>query len=187
MKSELELEDLLKSCRKGLRSSQDQLYKLYFGYAMGICLRYSNHREEAVEIVNDGFMKVFNNLDKYTFGKSFKAWMRRIMVNASIDYYRKNEKHYHSLDIAYANYQETEETALEMLSAQEIIAAIQKLPASYRVVFNLFAIEGYKHEEIAAKLNITAGTSKSNLSIARDKLRKILNQNQQQLIPKTNG
>ena len=154
---------------------------------MGICLRYSKHREEAVEIVNDGFMKVFNNLDKYTVGKSFKGWLRRIMINAAIDYYRKNEKHYNMLDISYANNQETEETALEQLSAQEIINAIQQLPASYRMVFNLFVIEGYKHEEIAAQLNITAGTSKSNLSMARSKLQKILNQNQQQLIPKKNG
>ncbi|WP_343034187.1 sigma-70 family RNA polymerase sigma factor [Fulvivirga lutimaris] len=187
IKTDQELQELLKSCKKGIRNSQDELYKLYYGYAMGICLRYSKHREEAVEIVNDGFMKVFNNLGKYTAGKSFKGWVRRIMINAAIDYYRKNEKHYNMLDISYAQSQETEETALEQLSVQEIINAIQQLPASYRMVFNLFVIEGYKHEEIAAQLNITAGTSKSNLSIARSKLQKILNQNQQQLIPKQNG
>ena len=96
------------------------------------------------------------------------------MINAAIDYYRRNEKHYNNLDISHAHYEASEESALDQLSEQEIITAIQQLPPSYRMVFNLFAIEGYKHEEIGHKLGISAGTSKSNLAIARSKLKRIL-------------
>lgn len=96
------------------------------------------------------------------------------MINSAIDYFRRNEKHYHSLDISHAYYESTNENILDELSEEEIIAAIQRLPPSYRMVFNLFVIEGYKHEEIANMLNISVGTSKSNLSVSRNKLQKIL-------------
>ena len=125
---------------------------------MGICLRYSRTREEAVEIVNDGFVKVFTKLGLYSKGRSFKGWLRRVMINAAIDYFRRNEKHYNSLDISHGQYETPNETILDTLAAEEIIAAIQRLPPSYRMVFNLFVIEGYKHEEIANQLNISTGT-----------------------------
>lgn len=141
---------------------------------MGVCLRYSRTREEAVEIVNDGFIKIFTKLDRYTKGLSFKGWLRRVMINSSIDYFRRNEKHYHSLDISHGQYETANDNILDQLAEEEIIAAIQRLPPSYRMVFNLFAIEGFKHEEIANQLNISVGTSKSNLAIARSKLQKIL-------------
>lgn len=141
---------------------------------MGVCLRYSRTREEAVEIVNDGFIKIFTKLDHYSKGLSFKGWLRRIMINSSIDYFRRNEKHYHSLDISHGQYETANETILDQLAEEEIIAAIQRLPPSYRMVFNLFVIEGFKHEEISNQLNISVGTSKSNLAIARSKLQKIL-------------
>jgi RNA polymerase sigma-70 factor (ECF subfamily) len=100
------------------------------------------------------------------------------MINSAIDYFRRNEKHYNSLDISYGQYETASESILDQLAEEEIIAAIQNLPPSYRMVFNLFVIEGYKHEEIANQLNISVGTSKSNLSIARNKLQKILLQEQ---------
>ncbi len=96
------------------------------------------------------------------------------MINASIDYFRRNEKHYHSLNISYVQPEDYAESALDKISADEIIAQVQRLPASYRMVFNLYVIEGYKHDEIASLLDISTGTSKSNLSIARSKLRKLL-------------
>lgn len=170
---ERELYKLLDSCRNGNRNSQDRLYETFYGYSMGVCLRYSRTREEAVEILNDGFVKIFSKLDRYTSGMSFKGWLRKVMINSAIDYYRRNEKHYHSLDISYGQFETSAATILDKLSEQDIIAAIQRLPPSYRMVFNLYVIEGYKHEEIANQLNITVGTSKSNLSIARDKLRKV--------------
>ena len=141
---------------------------------MGICLRYSRTREEAVEILNDGFIKIFTKLDHYSKGLSFKGWLRRVLINSAIDYFRRNERHYHSLDISHVHYESASENILDKLSEKEIIAAIQRLPPSYRMVFNLYVIEGYKHEEIANQLNISVGTSKSNLAIARNKLKKIL-------------
>jgi len=154
---------------------------------MGICLRYSRTREEAVEIVNDGFIKIFTKLDRYSKGLSFKGWLRRIMINSAIDYFRRNEKHYNSLDISHGQYETANETILDQLAAEEIIAAIQRLPPSYRLVFNLFAIEGFKHEEIAHQLNISIGTSKSNLAIARIKLQKILLSEREKLSKEQNG
>jgi RNA polymerase sigma-70 factor (ECF subfamily) len=141
---------------------------------MGICLRYSRTREEAIEIMNDGFVKIFTKLDHYSPSLSFKGWLRKVMINSAIDYFRRNEKHYHSLDISHIQYESSSEDALDQLSEQEIISAIQLLPPSYRMVFNLYVIEGYKHEEIANQLNISVGTTKSNLAIARNKLKKLL-------------
>ena len=157
---------------------------------MGVCLRYSRTREEAIEIVNDGFVKIFSKLDKYSKGLSFKGWLRKIMIHSAIDYFRRNEKHYHSLDISYAHYQDdpSTENILDQLSVEEIMKAIQCLPPSYRMVFNLYAVEGFKHEEIANQLNISVGTSKSNLSIARDKLKRILvKENEQRIKRENNG
>lgn len=171
---EKELYKLLDSCRKGNRNGQDRLYKEYYGYSMSICLRYSRTREEAVEIVNDGFVKIFTRLDMYSKGLSFKGWLRKVMINSAIDYFRRNEKHYHSLDISHVPYASSSESVLDKLSAEEIVSAIQLLPPSYRMVFNLFVIEGYKHDEIANQLNISVGTSKSNLAMARNKMKKIL-------------
>ncbi len=154
---------------------------------MGICLRYSRTREEAVEIVNDGFIKIFTKLDRYSKGLSFKGWLRKVMINSAIDYFRKNEKHYNSLDISHGQYEVASETILDKLAAEEIIAAIQRLPPSYRMVFNLYVIEGFKHDEIANQLNISSGTSKSNLAIARSKLQKILLSEKNLLSKEQNG
>ncbi len=142
---------------------------------MGICLRYARSREEATDIVNDGFFKILTNLEKYSTGLSFKGWLRTIMVNASIDHYRRNEKHYHQVDISYMKNERLLPEVFSNLGEEVIINAIQELPPSYRSVFNLFVIEGFKHSEIAQKLNINEGTSKSNLNMARIKLKKYLN------------
>lgn len=141
---------------------------------MAVCRRYSRSREEAIEILNDGFYKIMTNLDKYTPGLSFKAWLRRILVNASIDHYRRNEKHYNNVDISFVKNEHLLPEVLNTLSEEVILNAIQELPPSYRIVFNLYCMEGYKHAEISQKLNISEGTSKSNLNIARIKLKKAL-------------
>ncbi len=169
------LRELIDACRKGERKHQDSLYKQFYGFALGICLRYARSREEAIEILNDGFYKVLTNLDKYSPGLSFKGWLRRIMVNASIDHYRKNEKHYHQVDISYIKSERLMPEIVSSMDEAVIINAIQELPPSYRSVFNLYVIEGYKHSEIAQKLSISEGTSKSNLNMARIKLKKFLN------------
>ena len=177
------LSTVITLCREGYREHQEELYLMFYNYAMSICLRYSKDREEAVEIVNDGFVKLFSNLDRYRDNTSFKAWLRRILINSSIDYYRRNEKHYHNVDISYAKHEYITEDAVSKISEQEIVDLIQELPPSYRLVFNLFVIEGFKHREISNKLNISIGTSKSNLAIARSKLkRRLLTMNKQSIL-----
>ena len=168
------LQSLISACRKNDRKSQEKLYKQFYGFAMGICLRFARSREEASEIQNDGFLKVMRSLDKYTPGLSFKGWLRRIMTNAAIDHFRRNEKHYDHVDISYLRSEPMAGDIYSELSEEAILKAIQELPPSYRIVFNLYCLEGYKHGEIAQKLNISEGTSKSNLNAARIKLKKLL-------------
>jgi len=165
---------ILKSCTKGDRRAQDQLYTQFYRYALGICMRYCRSEEEAVEIVNDGFCKIMLNADKFNPGLSFKGWFRKIMINACIDNFRRNEKHYNHVDISHMKIEQLTPDVLSNLSEEVIIKAIQQLPPSYQIVFNLHVIEGYQHDEIAQKLNISIGTSKSNLNIARTKLKKAL-------------
>jgi RNA polymerase sigma factor (sigma-70 family) len=167
-------EELIAGClQKDLRF-QKLLYKQYYGLCLGVCLRYSDNREEAAEILNDGFMKAFTNLHTYTPEKSFKGWLRRIMVNTSIDHFRRNVRHSNTLDLVYAENELATEGTLDQISAAEILELVQQLPPSYRVVFNLHVIEGYSHPEIAEKLNISEGASKSNLHKARLRLQKMI-------------
>jgi RNA polymerase sigma factor (sigma-70 family) len=174
IKEERDIGLLIERCRRNDTRSQELLYRQFHGFAMAICRRYSRSREEALEIMSDGFYKILTQLDRYTPGLSFKGWIRRIMINSAIDHYRRNEKHYQSIDISYQRLEEISPNAIETLSEESILAKIQELPPSYRIVFNLHAIEGYSHEEISQKLGISVGTSKSNLSVARTKLMKML-------------
>lgn len=169
-----QLKSLIRGCRKGKRESQKELYAQFYNYAMSIALRYSRNREEAQEIVNDGFMKVFTRLDKYNDSLSFQGWLRRIIVNSAIDFYRRNEKHHNHLDIVHASDVSSSADSISQLTEKEIMEAVQKLSPAYKMVFNLYVVEGYKHDEIAQKLGISPGTSKSNLAKARLKLQKML-------------
>ena len=165
---------LIESCCKGKRSSQDELYKMMYNYGMSICLRYAKSKEEAHEILNDASVKIFRNLNTYTEGNSFKGWIRKIYINAAIDHFRKNEKHYQTLDIAHADGEYIVAESLDQFLEQEILNAIHQLPPVYRTTFNLYAIEGYKHHEIADMLAVSESTSRSNLAKARVKLQKML-------------
>jgi RNA polymerase sigma factor (sigma-70 family) len=168
-------EELLKASLRGDRKSQELLYRLHYGFAMGICMRYAKSKEEAVEVVNDGFMKVFTKGEQYNPVYPFKAWLRRIMVNAALDYYRSQQKYYYHDDIEEAHgLSSNDESALSHLNHEELIGLVQKLSPAYRMTFNLFVIEGYSHEEIAEKMGIAIGTSKSNLARARENLREML-------------
>ncbi len=148
---------------------------------MAICDRYANKQEDAVEILNDGFLKIFREIHHYQPAyadviSSFKGWLRKIMVYTAIDHFRKNQKHQMitQLDSVVYHLPTIHEDAVEKLSYEEIIRAIQELSPGYRTVFNLFIIEGLSHEEISGQLGISTGTSKSNLSKARRQLQKIL-------------
>ncbi len=159
---------------------------------MAICDRYANRQDDALEIMNDGFLKVFREIHHYQPAysdvvSSFKGWLRKIMVYTAIDHFRKNQKHKLVSQLDAVEYQMTTDSAdaLDKISYDEIIRAIQELSPGYRTVLNLFIIEGLSHEEIAEKLEISTGTSKSNLSKARKQLQKILfKQNQIQEITK---
>jgi RNA polymerase sigma factor (sigma-70 family) len=167
--------ELLKACVQGNRKSQEMLYRMYFSYAMAICMRYTKNKDEAMEICNDGFMKVFSKGDQFDTKYPFKAWLKRIIVNTAIDYNRKNHKHNNHEDIETAyNVSSNYENATDLLGYEQLLQLIQKLNPSYRDVFNLFVIDGYTHEEISEMLNIPVGTSKSKLSRARESLRQMI-------------
>lgn len=170
----IDLDKVLKKAAKGHRQSQMSLYEEYYGYCMSVALRFGDSREEAKEVVHDSFLKAFNKLSSVLNNTSFKPWLRRIVVNTSIDYYRKKGNMQHHLDIVDHDAVDLQEDALQKLSADDIYVAIAQLPPAYKMVFTLYAIEGFKHEEIAQKLGITSGTSKSNLSKARVKLQLLL-------------
>ena len=170
-----QIRSLIKKCKKNDKKAQKALYQHFFPYAMSICLRYSQYEEEAEEILNDAFLKVFTRIDQYNPKLSFKGWLRRIMINTAIDLYRKEVHHYHHMDISEVEKAELSASIIDQMSAEDIQGQISKLPPAYRLVFNLYVIEGYNHREIASMLDINEGTSKSNLAKARMKLKKMIN------------
>jgi RNA polymerase sigma-70 factor (ECF subfamily) len=162
---------LREECLCGNPDSQKRLYKNFYGFALAICLRYSSDRDEAVEIMNQGFLKVFTHLDKYNPEKPFKPWLSRIMTNTAIDHYRSQIKHVGLLELSEAEHISCEASIYQKLGYEDLLKLIQRLPPGYRTVFNLYAIEGYNHKEIGKLLGLSEGTSKSNLFKAREKLR----------------
>ena len=171
---ESNFESLIQKCIEGNSSAQRELIKQYLGYAKTVCSRYANSTEELEEMVNDSFLKVFNNLSKYDTLKPFKAWFRTILVNTSIDYYHKYEKFTNQTDIEEYDFVDVEYDVVSKMSVDEIMEIIQELTPAYRMVFTLYVIEGYNHREIAEMLNIKEGTSKSNLQDARHKLQSMI-------------
>ncbi|HEY0895042.1 MAG TPA: sigma-70 family RNA polymerase sigma factor [Sphingobacteriaceae bacterium] len=162
--------ELIDGCLKKRLEDQQKLYRHFYSYTMSICLRYAGNKFEAADILNDGFMKVFTHLSKFDGQKPFHLWLRRIMMNTAIDYYRANLKYRKTYDLEEAHDLGEEDTVQSKLNYEDLLKLVQELPPSYRTVFNLFAIDGYSHEEIASMLGISVGASKSNLFKARQKL-----------------
>ena len=176
-----ELIDSIDGCSNNDRGSQKKIYASFYGFAMSICTRYANNKEDATEIINDGFLKVFTQLYQSKtpaneLSVSFIGWMKRIIINTAIDHYRRNKKHevIEELNYCHDEISFSDEDVLEKLSNDEIIKAVQTLPPGYRLVFNLYVIEGMTHKQISEQLLIAEGTSKSNLSKARILLQKKL-------------
>ena len=176
-----ELNLQIRGCALNQRESQKKLYNSFYGYAMSVCDRYTSREEDASEILNDGFIKIFKEIHHFKPAyadviSSFKGWLRKIMVYTAIDHYRKNNKHQHviELDTAIVHLPVQAENAFDKISYDEIIRFIQDLSPAYRTVLNLFIVEGFSHDEIARHLDISVGTSKSNLAKARKQLQKIL-------------
>ncbi len=170
-----ELSDALRDgCIRGEHNSQKKLYHSFHGFAMAICLRYARNRDEAVEIMNDGFLKVLTQLNQYNPEKPFKPWLARVMTNKAIDHYRSQLRYAYTEDISGIDDIGTEPCIHNKLNYEDLLALIQRLPNGYRTVFNLYAIDGYTHQEIGDLLGISINTSKSNLFKARQKLRILL-------------
>src|SRR5258705_9772021 len=181
----------IERCALNNRESQKKIYSSFYSYAMAVCDKYSSNQDDAVEILNDGFLKIFKEIHRYkpTYTdvvSSFKGWLGKIMVYTAIDHFRKNRKHEFTVDLDNEIIQVSadREGALERISYKEIIRSVQDLTPGYRTVFNLFVIEGFTHEEISEQLGISIGTSKSNLAKARRQLQKILFQQNQIQITK---
>lgn len=140
-----------------------------------ICINYSNDRDDAKDIMQDGFIKVFNTLKQFNNQGSLEGWIRKIMVNTAIDFYRKKSKERTNLNIENAHNMGYESPILENINTQQLIELTQKLPEGAKLIFNLYALEGYSHEEIAKKLDISIGTSKSQVSRAKTLLKSWIN------------
>ena len=181
MSKDKNIVEMVSGCVKGDRKSQESLYKMYYGKMMGICMRYADNSDEAKDILQEGFIKVFNSLSKFDFEGSFEGWIKKIMVNTAIDSFRKNKKTIKIFDknVELENLDQTQEDDYENpvsndIKTAELLEAIQKLTPAYKTVFNLYVIDGYSHQQIANELNISVGTSKSNYSKAKQNLQKFL-------------
>jgi RNA polymerase sigma factor (sigma-70 family) len=169
--------DLIKGCLKGNPQMQEELYRRFSPKMYAVCLRYAQDSDDARDLLQEGFIKVYRNLDRYRGEGSFEGWIRRIFVNTAIEYYRKKS-------LEYSRVSEKEETTiadadisvLDELAVKDIIGLIQELAPGYRAVFNLYVIEGFSHKEIADMLNISEGTSKSQLARAKSILQKKVEQ-----------
>ena len=164
-------QDFIAALAREERWAQHRLYQEHYGKMMGVCLRYASSRDEALDLLHEGFIKVFQNINRYKPGTSLHAWMRTIVVNTCIDHHRRQvRRRTEDIDTAYTVYDEDTPDILSSLTEQEILAAVQTLSPAYRAVFNLYVIEGFSHKEIGDALQITESTSRSNLVKARNKL-----------------
>jgi RNA polymerase sigma factor (sigma-70 family) len=171
-----DLETILEGCKNGSRLSQKRLYQQFFSYGMSVSVRYSSTREEAQEICQDGFVKVFAKIKDCTNIGSFKGWFRRIMVNTAIDHYRKkrsSQPFSNDMD-AIVNLVSTDISGLDNISLEEKLSMVSLLPPACKVTFNLYAVEGFSTAEIAESLQIAEGTVRANLARARFRLQKMI-------------
>jgi RNA polymerase sigma-70 factor (ECF subfamily) len=184
------LQALIDGCLKGDRRSQQAIHKMFYGKMKAVCMRYTRDSDQATDVLQEGFLKVFNNLDRYTGMGTFEGWMRRIMVNLSIDRYRRLKNDWILLgeqngienvgDDTVDELEETDESEeIYNITPEQIIEAMQQLTPAYRTVFNLYVYEDYTHQDIAEVLGISVGTSKSNYAKAKKNMKKLLTKNLQ--------
>jgi RNA polymerase sigma factor (sigma-70 family) len=166
-------ESLIEGCIRGKRDCQEQLYRFYSPKMFGICLRYASDYHMAEDILQEGFIKIFMNIDRYKGSGSFEGWLKRIFINTAIEQFRKTFR-FDEYGATGESEELKTENAWQKLSSQDLLAMVQKLSPGYRTVFNMYAIEGYSHKEISELLNISEGTSKSQLARARVLLQKML-------------
>jgi RNA polymerase sigma factor (sigma-70 family) len=166
------IEDLIQKCRAGERKAQELLYKQFASKMLGVCMRYATDRMEAEDMLQNGFIRVFQKISDFRGEGSFEGWVRRIMVHCSIEHYRKHHKMLQMVDMESEGIEQSvNPVAVANLDAKDLMVLIQRLSPGYRMVFNLYAIEGYSHREIGEIMGISEGASKSQLSRARTVLK----------------
>lgn len=164
-------QQLIEGCRKGSSLAQKFLYERFLGRMMGIAMRYTSNKDEALEILNNAFLKVFMSLDKYKNENNLAGWIARIVFNTSIDHVRKHTKYKQVMDYNIEKDGSISNTAIDNLVVEDLFRLVQELPKGSRTVFSLYVIDGYKHREIAEMLGISEGTSKWHLASARKELK----------------
>jgi RNA polymerase sigma-70 factor (ECF subfamily) len=164
--------DLIRGCLSGDSRMQEALYNRFAPKMYAVCLRYSNNADDAQDLLQEGFVKIFKNLDRFRAEGSFEGWVRRVFVNTSIEHYRKKVNLTSTSEREEALIEDSSVNALDKLAEKDIIALVQQLSPGYRAVFNMYAIEGYSHKEIGTILGISEGTSKSQLARAKGILQK---------------
>ena len=178
MREHSEVQEWVSACREGNARAQRKLFKHFYSMAMQICMRYAGSTDEAADMLNEGFLKVFSNLDKYESTGSFEAWLKRVVSNAALDYRRRYVQQVELVeldglpDMQLADYSVND--AVANISSQELIGLIQTLPPVTRTVFNMFVFEGFSHREIAGEMGITENTSAWHVNSARSKLKELI-------------
>ena len=175
MKGHSDVQEWVRGCREGNSRAQRKLFKHFYSTVMGVCMRYAGSTDEAADMLNEGFLKVFSNLDKYENTGSFEAWIKRVACNAALDYRRRYDK-----NVTFVSMDDVQDSqlaefgvneAVSRMTSQEVVELIQLLPPVTRTVFNLFVFDGYSHREIASQLDITENTSAWHVNQARAKLK----------------
>ena len=167
-------QELIQGCRQNDRLAQKCLYERYFGKMMGIAMRYTRHQEEAIEILNGAFLKVFTALDKYQDQANLAGWIAKIVFNTAIDHVRRHARYKDVMDFESTQDNPVTNLSMDHLQVEDLYRLVQKLPTSSRTVFCLYVIDGYQHKEIGEMLGITVGTSKWHLANARKELQQML-------------
>jgi RNA polymerase sigma factor (sigma-70 family) len=162
-----ELNELIADCKSGKREAQSKLYQMFAPKLFGVCKRYARETAEAEDLLHEGFVIVFSKIDQFAFKGSFEGWMKRIIVNLAMEKFRKQNRLHTVEDIAVYESHQLHDEIYSNINAKQLLEFVNQLPPRYKMVFNLYAIDGYTHQEIAEMMGIETGTSKSNLNRAR--------------------
>ena len=181
-----DLKNIINDCASGNSKAQEALYTMFAPKMYGVCLRYAKDASEAEDNMHEGFVKVFTNIKKFRHEGSFEGWIRRIMVNVSLLKFRKQNTLYPVEDVGIFETQNVSEDILDRITANELLSVIQELTPRYRMVFNLYVLEGMNHQEISEQMGISVGTSKSNLARARNILKRKVMKLYREIETKTN-
>jgi RNA polymerase sigma-70 factor (ECF subfamily) len=177
IKEEQDIDSIISGCKKDNRKSQELLYRSYYRVMMNLCLRYTKNESDAMEVLNTGFYKVFKNIGRYDASQaSLYTWIRTIIVNSCLDFIKAGQKRMTTEEVEKAGEVHIPAEIISRMKTADLLALVRTLPAATQAVFNLYAMEGYKHSEIATLLQISEGTSKWHLSEARKKLQQIINE-----------